>query len=188
MRFAVRHDVVRLTVGAFARWCTVTREIRAHKRDVRARRHFIERRAKSGAFFNMRQGRPRGADAQRGDEDASVRAMARGPSLARENSRHAPSSFSTRRRSVSTTSTCPRVVSGVWRRPIASARGRRYAAMEFEETWCARRAFVTWRRATTRDDDVEPKSENENESSTANAPVRTWSSRYAAPLDPPRNR
>ena len=61
---------------------------------------------------------------------------------------------------------------GVWR-DFVLARRRRYAAMEFEETWRARRAFATWRRATTRDDDVEPKSENENESSTANAPVRT---------------
>ena len=171
MRFAVRHDVVRLTVGAFARWCTVTREIRAHKRDVARAETFHRETLKSGAFFAWRAATK---CARTLNAEMKMRAFERWrEAVARARELETRAQFFLDSQAISFNDKyMPESCFGVWR-DFVLARRRRYAAMEFEETWRARRAFATWRRATTRDDDVEPKSENENESSTANAPVRT---------------
>lgn len=170
MRFAVRHDDVRLTVGAFARWCVVTREIRAHKRDVARAEKFHRETLKAGTFFAWRAATKcaRTLNAER-----KTRAFERWrAAVVRARELEARARFFLDSQAISFNDKyMPESCFGVWR-DFVFARRRRYAAMEFEETWRARRAFATWRRATTTtttcDDDAENANEDENESSTAN--------------------
>jgi hypothetical protein len=174
MRFAVRHDDVRLTVGAFARWCVVTREIRAHKRDVARAEKFHRETLKAGTFFAWRAATKcaRTLNAER-----RTRAFERWrAAVVRMRELEARARFFLDSQAISFNDKyMPESCFGVWR-DFVYARRRRYAAMEFEETWRARRAFATWRlttTTTTRDDDAKNVNEDENESSNANVDRET---------------
>ena len=186
MRFAVRHDDVRLTVGAFARWCVVTREIRAHKRDVARAEKFHRETLKAGTFFAWRAATK---CARTLNVERKTRAFERWrAAVVRARELEARARLFLDSQAISFNDKyMPESCFGVWR-GFVFARRRRYAAMEFEETWRARRAFATWRRAmmttmttsttttmTTRDDD------DENKSSTANVHRET----LAAARQPP---
>ena len=135
MRFAVRHDVVRLTVGAFARWCTVTREIRAHKRDVARAETFHRETLKSGAFFAWRAATK---CARTLNAEMKMRAFERWrEAVARARELETRAQFFLDSQAISFNDKyMPESCFGVWR-DFVLARRRRYAAMEFEET-CVR--------------------------------------------------